>query len=621
MDEDEGVKNGSNKIGLMVVAMFITSIISFILLLVPADGQSLTNNLVQVILPLFCMVLTIKLYFSECDRNIKFISIILTAALLFWTMSSGVWYLLPMIIPPALKLGWYIKGAGAIVWLISYCIIAYGLYTLKNSKQWYISPRLSRIINIAGLTLAVTFLVWVLATINWQSRDLDDILTLMIFILLDIYIVSMFFKLLLMNLKVNLKYLLISIFIFCLINSTGDIVNLVNFLTNISILSENLYYITGIIYNASILFLSSALFVYTTNDIREKTLGSLIKKLKDTTLAMENIVMKSPDAMGIFDTSGRAALVNDHFLEVLGMKRSDISRRLNLSMLPEKIPEISAGHLATLREGASTTIPLAELPASGDKPPVYLQVKLYPIMASDDRIESYAVVLEDITDRVKLERDLKISLDEKDVLLKEVHHRVKNNLQIVTSLLNLQSSYLSDQKSIDAFKETRNRVMSMALIHEKLYRSKDLARIDFSEYIQMLASQITATYSMKGNVAMRINVDKILMGIDIAVPCGLMINEMISNSMKHAFPDGRPGEIVIDMHEYPGDGEKQYILKVKDNGIGLPEGFSIEKASSLGMILISSLASQLNGSLEIKSDGGTEYSIRIREKSDLWQDS
>lgn len=618
MVEDEVVKDKSKKIGFMFIAMFIASIVSFILLLVPADEQNLVNNLVQVILPLSCTVLTIKLYFSDCDRNIKFISIVLTAVLLFWTLSSASWYLLPMLVPRQLHLGWLIKAIGATGWLMSYCLIAYGLYTLKNSKQWYLSHSVSRIINISWSALAIVFVAWVVASINWQSPNLEDIFKIMLYLLIDIYIFCTISKLFLMNTKIDLKYLIMSLFIFCLVNSIGDIIYEINFLYESSFMSENLYYITGVVYNVSILFLSSALFIYTTNDIREKTLGRLSKKLKDTTLAMENIVMKSPDAICIFDTAGRAALVNDHFLGLLGMKRSDVSRHLSLSMLPEKIREISPGDLAKLREGASTTIPLAEMP-TGAKNPLYMQVKLYPIMTSDDQIASYAIVMEDITERVMLEHDLKVSLDEKEMLLKEVHHRVKNNLQIVNSLLSLQSAYISEQKSLDAFRETQNRVMSMALIHEKLYRSKDLARIDFSEYIQMLASQITATYSTKGNVEMKISADKLLIGIDIAVPCGLMINEMISNSMKHAFPDGRSGEIVIDMHEVSDNGKNVYRLSVKDNGIGLPEGFDINEATTLGMVLISSLAGQLNGSLEIKSSGGTEYSILLQDMSGLDQ--
>ena len=596
----------------MIIAMFIASVVSFFLLLVPPGEQNLANNIVQVILPLFCMVLTIKLYFSECDRNIKFISMVVSAVLLFWTLSSASWYLLPIIVPRELRLGWLIKAIGATGWLVSYCLIAYGLYTLKNSKQWYLSPSVSRLINVAWSALALVFVAWVLVSINWQSQYFEDIFKIMIYILLDIYIFCTLSKLFLMNLKINLKYLLMALFIFCLVNSAGDMIYEVHFIYETSILSENLYYITGIIYNASILALTSALFIYTTNDILKRALGGLRNKLKDTTLAMENIVMKSPDAICIFDTSGKAVLVNDHFLDLFGMKRSEVASRFSLSMMQEKVPGISSDNLAMLRKGMSTTIPLAELPA-GEKTPVYTEVKLYPIMSPEDQIVSYAIVLNDITERIKLERELKASLDEKEVLLKEVHHRVKNNLQIVNSLLSLQSAYINDQKSLDAFKETQNRVMSMALIHEKLYRSRDLARIDFSEYIQMLASQITATYSTKGNVAIKINIDKILIGIDMAVPCGLMINEMISNSMKHAFPGGRPGEITIEMHEVPGSSEKQYFLKVSDNGIGLPEGFDIEKANTLGMILITSLASQLNGSLEIKSSDGTEYNVLIRE--------
>lgn len=152
--------------------------------------------------------------------------------------------------------------------------------------------------------------------------------------------------------------------------------------------------------------------------------------------------------------------------------------------------------------------------------------------------------MKDITERKQTESQLKASLKEKEVLLKEIHHRVKNNLQIISSLLNLQSEYIQDKQDLDIFKVSQNRIESMALIHEKLYQSKDLARIDFGEYIRDLVCTLFCSYEVNSSaIDMKINIDQIFLGIDVAIPCGLMINEVVLNYLKHAFPKGRTGEI------------------------------------------------------------------------------
>lgn len=612
--ENERRRDKRSKMWLLIAAMLVTSILSFLLLLVPTSDYNLITSIVQVLLPLFCLLMTIRLYLTDDDPNIKFISLVLSGALLLWTLSNVSWYLLNWVIPGELHLDWLGKDFGALGWIGSYCTIAYGLYRLGNSKQWYLSPQVNRLVNIGALGLAVLLVAGMFFSARWHATYPQDTAELVIYVLIDILIISMFVKLLLVNLKVELRYLIISIFGFCLLNSIGDVVYLISYTANISLISDNRYFITGIVYSASILFLSSAWFIYMTSDIRNRALVGLSKKLKDTTLAMENIVMQSPDAMCICDSGGKVALVNDTFLGLFGIKRSEVTRQFSLWTMPEKVPGISMDALEQLREGKCVTIPRVELAAEKNCLR-QIMVKLFPIMASDSKIASYAIVLEDISEQVKLEQELKTSIGEKEVLLKEIHHRVKNNLQIVYSMLSLQSGYIKDEKSLDAFRETQSRVMSMALIHEKLYRSGDLARVDFSDYIEMLASKIISTYSVNGNVKINIRVDEVKLGVDIAIPCGLMINEMISNAFKHAFPGGRAGEISIDMHEVPESAGK-YLLRVKDNGVGLPQGFDISNATTLGMVLIYSLVGQLNGTLDVKSAGGTEYTIVIMEKAD-----
>jgi len=209
------------------------------------------------------------------------------------------------------------------------------------------------------------------------------------------------------------------------------------------------------------------------------------------------------------------------------------------------------------------------------------------------------------------EERIRASLNEKDVLLKEVHHRVKNNLQVISSLLNLQSRNLDNDRCRDILKESRNRVRAMALIHEQLYQSDDLTRIPFGVYIRKLTGDLYRTYQVdSAQVTVTITAGSLLLSIDTAIPCGLIINELVSNSLKHAFPPGVPGEILIALEV---DQERNFTLTVSDNGVGIPAGLDFRNAESLGMQLISSLVDQLGATVAINSSRGTRFTITFMQ--------
>jgi PAS domain S-box-containing protein len=217
----------------------------------------------------------------------------------------------------------------------------------------------------------------------------------------------------------------------------------------------------------------------------------------------------------------------------------------------------------------------------------------------------------DITENKNADEAIKKSLKEKEILLKEIHHRVKNNLQIVTSLLKLQSSYVKDESVKRLFQESQNRVQSMSLIHQKLYQTKDLAHIDFRDYIETVVTHLQHSFGiLEDRVRISVDVQNIVMSIDNAIPAGLIINELVSNSLKHAFPDGGKGSIYINLafDEF----NREYWLVVRDNGIGMPDGFDIRKTNSFGLKLVSTLVSQMSGTIEIVTIGGSEYRIMFK---------
>jgi len=215
----------------------------------------------------------------------------------------------------------------------------------------------------------------------------------------------------------------------------------------------------------------------------------------------------------------------------------------------------------------------------------------------------------DITGRIEAERKITASLEEKEALLKEIHHRVKNNLQIISSLLSLQSEYVTHAPALEALKESQGRIRSMAMIHEQLYRSGDLARIEFDSYVRDLTSHLLRTYSVSPDrISLNLRVEPLPLGIDKAIPCGIIINELVSNSIKHAFSGRTKGTIEIDLHR---ESPEMFVLTVRDDGVGLSENFRIEDSPSLGMKLVHALSEQLRGTVRMRGDAGTEITLRF----------
>ncbi|MBF0605973.1 MAG: histidine kinase dimerization/phosphoacceptor domain -containing protein [Candidatus Magnetobacterium sp. LHC-1] len=218
----------------------------------------------------------------------------------------------------------------------------------------------------------------------------------------------------------------------------------------------------------------------------------------------------------------------------------------------------------------------------------------------------------EIAQRKDMEKQIIRSLDEKVELLKEVHHRVKNNMQIICSLLMLQSSYIEDDKYKDMFRDSLNRIRSMALLHEKLCQSPDLANINIQAYILGLTNTIFSAYKVSNSViTLELDVDDIPFNIDTAMSCGLILTELISNSLRHAFPDNRQGTLKIALHRHVNGNFK---LTVKDDGIGIPQGFDIREPNSLGLHLaVSMVENKFNGQIELKNNDGTEFCIIFKE--------
>jgi len=231
------------------------------------------------------------------------------------------------------------------------------------------------------------------------------------------------------------------------------------------------------------------------------------------------------------------------------------------------------------------------------------------IMDENDELEAFVGVGRDITERKLAEDRIMRSLKEKELLLREIHHRVKNNLQIISTLLSLQSSQIEDQEVIDLYRESQNRILSIALIHENLYQSEDLTNINFANYVQNLIDDLFHSYGVDPDkIRINMQIKDVKMGIETAIPGGLIINELISNTLKHAFPQGE-GEIYLELSKKDDD---KYLLIVQDNGNPFPHEFKFDDTDTLGMKLISSLVNQLDGNITLDKDN-KEFKIEFEE--------
>ena len=229
---------------------------------------------------------------------------------------------------------------------------------------------------------------------------------------------------------------------------------------------------------------------------------------------------------------------------------------------------------------------------------------LSPIKIKGKNKFDLACLAIDLTHKKEIELKLRKLLNEKEVLLKEVHHRVKNNLQVISSILNLQSSYVKDQMTLDILRESQNRIKAMSFIHESLYRSDDFSYVNFSSYINSLSSNLVQTYIIKhANIDLELDLGDVNLNLDQAIPCGLIINELVSNSIKYAFPFNRKGKIRIELIK---EGNK-INLKVSDNGVGLPDNLDVENTDTLGLQLVYTLVSQLDGDIQMITKKGTTF--------------
>jgi PAS domain S-box-containing protein len=335
------------------------------------------------------------------------------------------------------------------------------------------------------------------------------------------------------------------------------------------------------------------------------TLNQMAEELSATTVSMRdlnNVIDSMAGALIVIDDNDTIISINRAALVLLRYERSDLVGQPFHTICPtcETAAEPTEEGIVRieereLRRKNGSTVPVSFSGAA--------------LRSEGGPTQGYVCVAQDLTDRKNIEEQIRRSLDEKELLLREVHHRVKNNLQVISSLLDLQSSYIENEKTLQEFRESQNRIRSMALIHEQLYRTTGLDRVDLRSYIELLAEHLKKSFGAQSDaVELRTDVEEAHLNIDQAMTCGLIINELITNAFQHAFPQGGGGEVLVCFRA-PRKGT--HLLLVSDNGRGSPEEPDPEKLDSLGMTLVSALVKQLRGNLEVKCDGGMAFRIEF----------
>lgn len=343
---------------------------------------------------------------------------------------------------------------------------------------------------------------------------------------------------------------------------------------------------------------------------RSKAVGSepqLAGAFLDRDDPLARILDLADDAIISVDSSQSIILFNQGAEKMFGYSAPEVHGHPLEILLPARVAAAHHHHIHSFERSQHTARRMGERQKilgrrkNGEEFPAEASISKVAIAGGT----MFTVIMRDVTQRTLDDERLKASLKEKEVLLEEVHHRVKNNLQVVSSLLGLQARSLPDASTRKTLQESQNRVQSMALLHECLYQSDDLARIDFANYLQKLTEQLFHSYGTTDRIRLTTKLTALYLNMDAAVPCGLIVNELLSNALKYGFPAERHGCVHIELSEL----ERTARLTVSDDGVGLPANFDWSASRTLGLRLVRTLAQQLQAVVELNRENGTAFSI------------
>ena len=489
---------------------------------------------------------------------------------------------------------------------IVFVVIGLALFLMNMSKKYYLYQLLAL---IGGFIAFFGFITTIYGVKNIQAGDWYvqmALLTSIVHITLAIGILFYqpkhgFMKIITSPLsggivtRLLLGNLLIIILLLGLISVFGEDMGLYSPKTGKSIITVSISFII------LFLILWSANKLNVLDEKREKA----VEKSKKMEEFYENIIESINEGIFVTDKNDEIIYYNKAFKLINAMNGFDVG-----SDVINELSHVNMEFIKYYLEAKDTLKPVyyESIPLKTPSQTAYFTGWILPEVKNNKFNGALCTIIND-TDRWNAAKQIEDSLKEKEMLLGEIHHRVKNNLQIISSLLNLQSIHIKDPFDKELFSESQNRVKSMAIIHEKLYQSHNFTQINLKDYTNSLIKDISGTYMIDPDqILFDLDTVNIELNLETAIPCGLILNELITNSIKHAFPSGSKGKISIKFREEKGS----YQLEVSDNGVGFPEGLDLENAKSLGLELVKNLVHQLEGSIRLETDHGTHFIMKFR---------
>jgi PAS domain S-box-containing protein len=600
------------------------------------DNMPIMTIVSAMMLLLFCVPLCIVHYRSSNDKTLKIIFLALTITIIGIAISGIFWYLIPARFDSNLLI-----PIGMLFMIMSYLPLIFGLYRIYKKEKNNLNSQITQFVIYLNIIFFLFSIYYIIINIQNNVDDIDNIIVFYLSVIGDTIIISLSTILLLNSLPIKHRFIFSIIFGFSFLSLLGDTSQLLAFL--------NLYDTSSysqICYDVMLIILSASLLIYSLVNVKTTSIEEVNKKLQDTTMVVDDLLMQSPDAMCMCDVNGLAIKVNNPFLTTFNLEKNQVVGIMNIFDYDYSFEYDVKPIFSKLKNGE--TIYIDSIKYINSLESKYLSIKLFPTYSSDNKLLHYILITEDITtrknavdalktandeleDRVKArtselsilnlalqneiiehkadEERIKTSLKEKEVLLKEIHHRVKNNMQIISSILGLQSSYVKERYFNDILRDCQNRIKSMALIHEKLYQSENLANVKIKDYVGSIVNNLYSSYGYnRDTISITTDVEDLFVDIDIAIPLGLIINELVSNSFKHAFPDNRIGEIYINLKKQDNN---KYELIVRDNGVGFPGGFDVNTSNTLGLQLVKVLVDQLGGDITITNGTGVSNLIHF----------
>jgi PAS domain S-box-containing protein len=332
--------------------------------------------------------------------------------------------------------------------------------------------------------------------------------------------------------------------------------------------------------------------------------------LRDNESRFRFFIEQAPVAIGVFDLAGHGLYANRAFLEALGLQSlEEMIGRPAFEYFAPRFQEESKERTRRRLQGLPVPAEYESVALrAGEEFPVHMAVA--PIQLADKTVS--IAFLTDITDRKRAEEQIKKNLAEKEALLRELYHRTKNNMQVIISMLQFQAASIQDPYILGVFRDAQNRIRAMAKVHQMLYSAQDLSSVNLQYYVSDLAESLLKSHQvLPGQIQLVLDAQDITVLFDIAIPCGLILNELLSNALRHAFPNGRAGEIHIQLYRASAD---ELVLCVADNGVGAPPGFDFRACDSMGLQMVLATAEQqLQGRVEFQTGAGVTCCVHFKD--------